>query len=232
MRCKINPFSTMPTIDLNADIAEGFDNDLELMQVVSSVNICLGYHAGNPELTDEIFRIGRSNGLRVGAHPGFPDRQSMGRRELEEGYPQAWLESVAHQIRLAGSYAYIKPHGALFHWLANAPEHSNYLWDAIEEMEKPLMGLPGTGHETQSRRRGLRFINEGYCERGYDRNGRLLPRTDAGSVIHDIDAICEQALLLAPKVDSICVHGDRPDAVVIARAVREALEQEGYTVAA
>lgn len=222
----------MPTIDLNADIGEGFPNDLELLEVVSSVNICMGFHAGSPELMSDIMHIARGKGVRVGAHPGFPDRQSMGRRELIEGYPESWIESVADQIRLAASFAYLKPHGALFHWLANEPEHSKYLWDVIEEMEKPFMGLPGTGHEAQCRRRGLRFINEGYCERGYDRKGHLLPRTTPGAVLHDIDAICEQALLLAPQVDSICVHGDRPDAVLVARAVLETLEREGYTVAA
>ena len=222
----------MQTIDLNADLAEGFPNDYELLSVVSSVNVCMGSHAGNPELTEEIFRVGRSNGLRMGAHPGFPDPQTMGRRELEEGYPEAWIESVAHQISQASSFAYIKPHGALFHWLANAPEDAEYLWDVIEEMEKPFMGLPGTGHEIQCRRRGLRFINEGYCERGYDRKGHLLPRTEPGAVLHDMDSICDQALVLASKVDSICVHGDRPDAVLVARAVREALERGGYKVTA
>lgn len=222
----------MPTIDLNADIAEGFPNDLALMEVVTSVNICMGSHAGSLELMNEIMQLGRANGVRVGAHPGFPDRQSMGRRELSEGYPEAWIKDVEAQINLAGAFAYIKPHGALFHWLANEPEHSEYLWNVIEEMEKPFMGLPGTGHETQCRRRGLRFVNEGYCERGYDRKGHLLPRTEPGAVLHSLDSICDQALLLAPKVDSICVHGDRPDAVLVARAVRETLEREGYTVAA
>ena len=222
----------MRTIDLNADIAEGFPNDLELMNFVSSINICSGAYAGSPELTAEIFRKGREKGLRVGAHIGFPDRQSMGRKELSEGYPQDWQWSVQSQIRDSGSYSYIKPHGALYHWLANAPEDSGYLWDAIEEMEKPFMGMPGTGHETQCRRRGLRLISEGFCERGYDKYGHLIPRTEPDAVIHDLDAICEQALRLAGKVDSICIHGDREDAAMVAYIVRDRLMKEGYKITA
>ncbi|MBI1335296.1 MAG: LamB/YcsF family protein [Armatimonadetes bacterium] len=222
----------MPTIDLNADIGEGFPNDLALLEVISSANICMGFHAGSPKYTEEVIRLARARGVRVGAHVGFPDRQSMGRRELEEGYPEEWIMSVEAQIRASGPAAYIKPHGALFHWLANAPEDSQYLWNVLEEMERPFMGLPGTGHETQCRRRGLRLINEGYCERGYDRFGRLLPRSEPGAVIHDLDAICDQAVRLASKVESICVHGDRPDAVKVAEAVRKTLEQEGYKITA
>ena len=222
----------MRTIDLNADIAEGFPNDLELMNFVSSINICSGVYAGSPELTAEIFSKGREKGVRVGAHMGFPDRQSMGRRELSEGYPQEWIESVKAQILDSGSYSYIKPHGALYHWLANAPEDSGYVWNALEEMEKPFMGMPGTGHETQCRRRGLRFISEGFCERGYDKYGHLIPRTEPDAVIHDLDMICDQAVLLAQKVDSICIHGDREDAAMVAYLVRERLTKEGYKITA
>ncbi len=222
----------MPTIDLNADIAEGFPNDQDLLRIISSANICTGHHAGDPDLTSETVRLARALGKRPGAHVGFPDRQSMGRRELEEGYPMEWIESVAIQIRASSNFAYIKPHGALFHWLANDPDSSKYLWDVLEEMEKPFMGLPGTGHEVQCRRRGLRMINEGYCERGYDSNGMLIPRTSPGAILHDLDAICDQAVKLAAKVDSICVHGDRDDAVQVASAVRRSLEQAGYQVVA
>lgn len=222
----------MPTIDLNADIAEGYETDVALMEVVTSVNICMGFHAGSPELTADIFKLARSKGVRAGAHPGFPDRATMGRRELEEGYPELWIGSVIEQVKASGPFAYIKPHGALFHWLAKDPERTKYLWDAIEEMEKPFMGLVGTEHETQCRRRGLRLMNEGYCERGYNERGRLLPRTESGAVLHDLRDICNQALALAPRVDSICIHGDRPDAIQVALAVRETLESEGYTVTA
>jgi 5-oxoprolinase (ATP-hydrolysing) subunit A len=220
----------MHTIDLNADIAEGFPNDLELMNFVSSINICSGAYAGSPELSTQTFAMGREKGLRVGAHVGFPDRQSMGRRELSEGYPEEWLKSVEAQIRNSGSFSYIKPHGALYHWLANAPEDSKYVWGAIEEMEKPFMGMPNTGHEAQCRRRGLRFISEGFCERGYDKYGHLIPRSEPDAVIHDLDAICAQAIILAEKVDSICIHGDREDAALVAYVVRDRLTKEGYKI--
>ncbi len=222
----------MLTIDLNCDIAEGFPNDLELMNIVSSINICSGAYAGSEDLTAEIFTKGREKGLRVGAHVGFPDHQSMGRKELSEGYPQSWILAVEEQLRNASSYSYIKPHGALYHWLANAPEDSKYLWNVLEEMEKPFMGMPGTGHETQCQRRGLRMINEGFCERGYDSRGLLISRSEAGAVINNLEQICSQAVFLAERVDSICIHGDREDAVVVAFAVRERLTKEGYKITA
>ncbi len=222
----------MRTIDLNADIAEGFPNDMELMCFLSSVNICSGVYAGDPELTCETFRVAREKGLRVGAHVGFPDRQSMGRKELSEGYPEEWVRSVEDQLRASNSYSYIKPHGALYHWLANAPEDSRYLWNVLEEMEKPFMGMPGTGHETQCRRRGLRFMSEGFCERGYNKYGYLIPRGEPDAVLHDLDAICDQAVALAERVESICIHGDRDDAAVVAYLVRDRLVKEGYKITA
>jgi UPF0271 protein len=97
----------MRTIDLNADIAEGFPHDLELLNFISSINICSGAYAGSLDLTNEVLRLGREKGLRVGAHIGFPDRQSMGRKELTEGYPEEWLQSVEGQIRSSVSYSYI-----------------------------------------------------------------------------------------------------------------------------
>ncbi len=222
----------MKWIDLNADIGEGFENDLALMEVVSSVNICSGFHAGSPRLCHELLCAARERGVRPGLHVGFPDPGSMGRRELREGYPETWISSVAVQIMEAGAFAYIKPHGALYHWLAKDTVSTRTVWDALEEMEKPLMGLAGTEHEFQARRRGLRLIHEGFAERGYDALGGLLPRGAAGAELSSLAEISAQALVLASSVESICVHGDRPDALLVAQAVRSALEGSGIGVAA
>lgn len=222
----------MKWIDLNADIGEGFEYDLALMEVVSSVNICSGFHAGSPILCQQLLATAREKGIRAGLHVGFPDPGSMGRRELPEGYPETWISSVVVQIKEAGSFAFVKPHGALYHWLANDTVSTRTVWDALEEVEKPLMGLAGTEHEYQARRRGLRLIREGFAERGYDAMGGLLPRGSAGAELTSLSEIKTQALQLAPAVDSICIHGDRPDALLVARSVRAALEDSGIGVAA
>jgi len=222
----------MKWIDLNADIGEGFEHDLGLMDIVSSVNICSGFYAGSPKLCHELLGTAREKGIRAGLHVGFPDPGSMGRRELREGYPETWISSVVVQILEAGAFAYIKPHGALYHWLANDTVSTRTVWDALEEMEKPLIGLSGTEHEFQVRRRGLRLIREGFAERGYDSMGSLLPRGTAGAELSSLPDIQAQALRLAPDVDSICIHGDRPDALIVAQAVRAGLEGSGIGVAA
>ncbi len=222
----------MRWIDLNADIGEGFEHDLGLMDVVSSVNICSGFHAGSPKLCHELLCTAGEKGIRAGLHVGFPDPGSMGRRELHEGYPETWISSVVVQILEAGVFTYIKPHGALYHWLANDTVSTRTVWDALDEMEKPFMGLSGTEHEFQSRRRGLRFIREGFAERGYNAEGGLLPRGTVGAELSSLSEIQAQALRLSPSVDSICIHGDRPDAVLVAKAVRTALERSGLGVGA
>jgi UPF0271 protein len=222
----------MRWIDLNADIGEGFEHDLGLMDVVSSVNICSGFHAGSPKRCHELLCTAGEKGIRAGLHVGFPDPGSMGRRELHEGYPETWISSVVVQILEAGVFAYIKPHGALYHWLANDTVSTRTVWDALDEMEKPFMGLSGTEHEFQSRRRGLRFIREGFAERGYNAEGGLLPRGTVGAELSSLSEIQAQALRLSPSVDSICIHGDRPDAVLVAKAVRTALERSGLGVGA
>lgn len=222
----------MRWIDLNADIGEGFSNDLALMDVVSSVNICSGYHAGSPKLSHELLTVARDKGIRAGLHIGFPDPGSMGRRQLNEGYPETWISSVVVQVLDSGPFAYIKPHGALYHWLANDTVSSRTVWDALEEMEKPLMGLSGTEHEFQARRRGLRLISEGFADRGYDVIGRLIPRTEPGSLLTDRAQIASQVISLAQSVDSICIHGDHADALETAYFVKSCLIEAGIGVAA
>jgi 5-oxoprolinase (ATP-hydrolysing) subunit A len=224
----------MKIIDLNADIGEGFAWDEALMEIVTSVNICSGAYAGSAEASHNIARIARSRGIRVGWHIGFPDRDSMGRRTLTEGYPQEWVQSVLDQITEATSYSYIKPHGALYHWLANENNKlTELVWDTLEDTEKPFLGLPGTFHELETARRRLTFIREGFCERGYDPLGGLIPRGQPGAVLTELPIICQQAVRLARQsIDSLCIHGDREDCVAVASAVRFALEEQSFRVMA
>ena len=222
----------MKCIDLNADIAEGFEHDFQLLQYISSANICSGAYAGNHRLSEETAAMCRGNGVRVGWHIGFPDRPTMGRGTLSEGYPLEWIESVVSQIRDASRFAYIKPHGALYHWLLEEDPAHEAVWDALAEMEKPLMGMPGTRHEDYARRNGIRLIREGFVERRYTQDLRLVSRKEPDSMLHDFGEIRAQAVMLAQYMDTLCIHGDRPDSVIIARSVRDALEEAGYKVTA
>ncbi|HLO99102.1 MAG TPA: LamB/YcsF family protein [Fimbriimonas sp.] len=219
----------MPQIDINADIGEGFAHDDELMTLVSSVNVCMGVHAGSPEFGHQTFLMAISVGCRVGAHVGFPDRASMGRK-LPDQVPDDWVESVIDQVTRAADYAYIKPHGALYHWLANEPVKASKVWDALAKVELPFMGMLGTEHDFQCRSKGLHFISEGFCERTYAPNGLLVPRSEPSSMIYDHEVIVSQALRLANEVDSICIHGDRPDCLAVATSVRAALIGHGFEV--
>jgi UPF0271 protein len=211
-------------IDLNADVGEGFPHDEELLQVVSSANICVGGYAGGAELCAETRERAGSLGVRVGAHIGFPDRPNFGRILIAEGLPDTWIDYVVRKIGESHGFAYIKPHGALYHWLADEQLGGwDRVWKALEQRNLPVMGLPKTEHENQSTQRHLEFIAEGFAERGYTKDLRLIPRGLPDAELTDLERIGGQALALAGFVQSICVHGDRPDAVLVARHVRKSL---------
>jgi 5-oxoprolinase (ATP-hydrolysing) subunit A len=222
----------MKKIDLNADIAEGFPFDRELLNYITSANICTGAYAGSRSLASETAHLARSLGVRTGLHIGFPDHASMGRRFLSEGIPEAWIEEVIEQIEECSVYAYIKAHGALYHWLMEDVTEHNTIWIALEEAQKAFMGMAGTMHEEQCRRRGLRLIPEGFAERRYTSSLRLVPRSEPDAVLTNLTDIVEQSKILAAHVESICIHGDHPNAVAIAQAVRFGLEEEGFVFVA
>jgi 5-oxoprolinase (ATP-hydrolysing) subunit A len=218
-------------IDLNADIGEGFNSDLELMEIVSSVNICLGLHAGSPALTERTIEFARLKDLNVGMHPGFPDRKSFGRALPESSIEKcAWIESLLDQIEATHVFDYIKPHGAFFHAIARCDSEFEPIWNRICEKNIGFLGLSKTEHQWKCNQYGIHFVSEGYCERRYDSFGELVPRSESHAELTELDEICDQALWLAQEVDSICIHGDRPDCVRIATAVRETLESNGFSV--
>ena len=208
---------TRRTVDLNADLGEGAPWDEALMALVTTANVACGAHAGSPDLARATAARARDLGLRVAAHPGYPDRP-FGRqcRAALDGLPSDWLAS---QLALF-PFAAIKPHGGLYHDLA-AGRHRELL---PLFAPYPLIGLPG--HVGI----GAHLIPEGFAERGYRSDGSLVPRGEPGALIADPQATARQALALAPRVETICVHGDSPGCVEIARAVRVALEEAGWTV--
>jgi len=199
-------------IDLNADIGEGFALDKELMELVTSVNVACGSHAGSPELSIVTAEEARRRGLRVAAHPGYPDREHFGRMSLAAD-PATWL---LKQLRLFPHSA-VKPHGAFYDDLLSG------CWPNVQ-FEVPVIGVAG---------RSSRTLREGFAERGYDGKGERLPRSHKDALIHDPDQAARQAVRLARsgEFETLCIHGDSPNAVAIARAVRDALRAEGITVA-
>jgi UPF0271 protein len=246
-------------IDLNADAGESFGNwklgrDEELFPLISSVNVACGFHAGDPLTIRRTLELAQSTGVAVGAHPGFPDRVGFGRRELA-ATPDEVYSDVLYQVgalsaflRVAGlPLHHIKAHGALYNRATKDPETARAIAQAALDFnpQVPLVVLPHTPLEQEAQRLGLRTIAEAFPERGYTSDGRLAPRGTPGAWIHDPAEAARRAVQmvvegrveavdegwLEVRAQTLCIHGDNPNAVEIARAVREALLAEGVTVA-
>ncbi|MEY9962660.1 UPF0271 protein [Streptacidiphilus sp. MAP12-16] len=240
-----------PVIDLNSDLGEGFGNwalgdDDALLSVVTSANIACGFHAGEPNTMRRTCWTAAENGVAIGAHVGYRDLAGFGRRRIDID-PEDLINEVVYQIaaldgfaRLAGTrVGYVKPHGALYNTVATDPVQAAALAEAVHRYDPDLvlLGLAGSAGLSQARTRGLQTVEEAFADRAYDRDGRLVPRTLPGAVIHDIEAVVERCLAMALggevtaldgsvvplRPRSLCVHGDTPGAVEIARAVRSAL---------
>jgi UPF0271 protein len=225
------------TIDLNADVAEGFPYDPEILSLVTSANVCCGEHAGSWDQTLATFELCRERGVRIGLHPGYPDRENMGRASLDRiGLSvAAAMDSLRGQIERALAKcqpAYLKPHGALYHETMGVSGVSDAFPGLLREFRLPLMGLAGTHHERMAEAAGVAFLSEGFADRGYTADGKLIPRGVAGALVTESRAAAAQAVRLAPKVDSLCVHGDTPNCLEILSAVRAELLASGYEVVA
>lgn len=223
----------MKKIDLNVDLGEGFGFDRELLAVCTSANVCCGEHAGSEELTRETVALCREMGVRVGAHPGYPDRTFMGRRSCKELLvlkAQDLEESLIEQVGRIEGAAYLKPHGAFYNDSARGDGMGETLWRILEATRWPLMGLAESKHETIARSAGVKMILEGFADRAYTDDGFLVPRSEPGAVLSSVGEKAKQAVWLAERVDSICVHGDEEDSVATVTAVRVALEKAGYEV--
>ena len=240
------------SIDLNADLGEGGPVDAELMAVVSSASVACGFHAGDPHaILDTLGRAARA-GIVVGAHPSYADREGFGRRDLDVD-PAAVHAGVVYQIgalaalaRAAGTEVrYVKPHGALYNRAARDAEVARAVVRAVQHVGPlPLLALAGSVLVGEARAAGLEVHEEGFADRAYGPDGSLVPRSEPGAVIEALPSVVEQALGLAlgsgvaaagggtvrVSVSSICVHGDTPGALELARAVRAALADAGVGV--
>lgn len=233
----------MTTIDLNADVGEGWD-DAPLYAVVSSVNVACGGHAGDAASMALAVQRVRDHGVALGAHPSYPDRAGFGRRAPAGMARAALLEVLRAQVAALANEArrqgvlvrHCKPHGALYHDLSRDPALALAVAAAVHDElpGRPLVVFAGSPAEQSLRAAGLPVAAEGFADRGYAADGSLLPRSAPSGVLHEPQRAAEQAVALLRRggIDTLCVHGDTPGALAIARAVRAALEAAGATVRA
>ncbi len=249
----------MGSVDLNCDCGEGYGcyrigDDAAMLEIVTSVNVACGFHAGDPETMAKTFAAAKARGIGIGAHPGFPDLWGFGRRRLP--YTLGEIERlVAYQIGAASGLAayagaklgHVKIHGALSNMAAEDEAIAQAIARAIMAVDKGLAFLvPAvTKLETAGLARGLEVAREIFADRAYTDSGLLADRSCPGAVLHDAGEaaarvaamVLEGAIItasgkrLATRIDSVCVHGDSPNAVAMARAVRTRLEQAGIALA-
>ena len=247
-------------IDLNCDCGEGFGpyamgDDDAMLAIVTSANVACGFHAGDPDIMAATFQRAKAQGVAIGAHPGFDDRAGFGRRPM--ALSEAEIERlVAYQIGAAQALAalvghrltHVKPHGALSNIAMANQGVARAIARACRAADRDLafLAVAGTELEHGARAEGLRAVAEIYADRGYTDTGHLSSRSMPGAVLHDpaeaasrAVAMLEGASVVALSgkripvaIESICVHGDTPGAVAMARAVRAAVESAGFTLRA
>ncbi|GAB4589960.1 LamB/YcsF family protein [Nocardia sp. IFM 10818] len=245
------------SVDLNSDLGEGFGayamgDDAAMLDLVTSANIACGFHAGDPSIMRRTCALAVEKGVRIGAHVGYRDLPGFGRRAMAVS-PSDLRDETLYQIGSLDAFAraagdrvrYVKPHGALYHAAAADRTLADALLVALREFDKRLvlLGPARTELEAAAREAGIRFFAEGFADRAYTAEGLLAPRGLAGAVL-DADAAVAQALSIARSgkavtVDdgtvavtaaSLCVHGDSPAAVEMARRIRTALDESRIPV--
>ena len=247
------------TVDLNADMGEGFGrwsmgDDAALLDIVSSANIACGFHAGDPDVMDKTMRLAVANGVGIGAHPGFDDLKGFGRRKLP--LPHAEIaNAVAYQLgaaqaiakRAGGRVRHLKLHGALSNMASVDHALARACYQAALDVDPDviIMVLAATAMEEVVRELGCNWAGEIFADRAYNDDATLLDRSKPGAVLHDADVAAPRILKMLDagaiisetgkhipcQIDTICLHGDTPGAVAIARGVRQHLTDAGITIA-
>jgi UPF0271 protein len=247
-------------VDLNSDLGEGYGHwalgdDAALLEVVTSANVACGFHAGDPATIDRTVRTATEHGVAVGAQVSYPDLVGFGRREIDVA-PDDLTADVLYQIgaleafaRAAGSRVrYVKPHGALYNRIARDPVQAAAVVEAVRRYDPalPLLTLPGSAAMRAAGDAGIPAVGEGFADRAYTGDGRLVSRKEPGAVLHDPERVATRAVVMATEgrvetvdggevtveIRSLCVHGDTPGAVDLAKAVRAALDEAGVALEA
>jgi UPF0271 protein len=245
-------------MDLNSDLGESLGawrmgDDEAMLDIVSSANVACGFHGGDPAGILETLKAAKARSVMVGAHVAYPDLIGFGRRNMDVASSDL-VASIIYQIgalqglaRVAGTEVrYVKPHGALYNTIAQDRRQAQDVITAIRAIDPRLVlvALAGSPLICWARDAGLTVVAEAFADRGYTPEGALVSRRERGAVLHDVDQIAARMLslvrdgvveavdgsLVRIAADSICVHGDSPGAVAIARHLRERFEQEGVRI--
>jgi UPF0271 protein len=248
------------SIDLNSDLGESFGRwtlgeDDALLELVTSANIACGFHAGDPSVMRRSCRGAADRGVAVGAQVGYRDLAGFGRRFIDVE-PDELRDEVLYQIAALDGFAraagvrvrYVKPHGALYNAVVSHEPQARAVVGAVRDYDSELavLALPESALLAIADRSGIRTFREAFADRAYTGEGRLVPRRQAGAVLRDPDEIAARCLrmvcdgeivaadgsVVRVHPDSVCVHGDTPGAVAVARAVRAALTDEGVSLQA
>lgn len=245
----------MKHVDLNVDLAEGFGNDHRLLQLVTSANVCCGLHAGDYNEIRKAILWAKENGVRIGAHPGFPDRENFGRTNMQLSddelkacllYQLGAMKALCDTESVAMDY--VKPHGALYNMAAKDAHLAGLIAQTVKQFDPTLklMGLSGSLMLTVAEQQGLHTISEVFADRHYLADGSLVPRTRDDAMVESDDEAISQVLQMVLegtvptvdgsnveiKADSICLHGDGEHAVEFAERIRRELEVKGISVKA
>lgn len=251
------PSARPVSLDLNADLAEGFGiwsltDDDTLLEVVTSANVACGFHAGDPATMRRVCARAVERGVRIGAQVSYRDLAGFGRRFVDAD-PEELAADLLYQVgalrefarAAGGEVAYLKPHGALYNAVVHHDTQAGAVVAAATQAGLPVLGLPGSRLLARAAEAGLTTYAEAFGDRGYTPEGTLVPRREPGALLPDADAVVERARRLAGEgvvvaVDgteipteaaSLCLHGDTPGAVATARRVADALRDAGVTLA-
>lgn len=250
----------MQTIDLNCDMGEAFGNypmpnDALLMDYITSANIACGYHAGDPAVMQQTVQLALKKGVAIGAHPGLPDLQGFGRREMKVSANEVY-QLTLYQIgalyafvkAAGGKLQHVKPHGALYNMAAKDAALAKALAQAIYDFDSNLIfyGLAGSEMLKAATALGLKTAPEVFADRTYQNDGSLTPRSQSNALISNKEQAVKQVLLMAKeqqvtsahgqaiplKAETLCLHGDGAHAVDFAKLINQKLKQEGITIKA
>ena len=243
-------------IDFNCDMGESFGSyklgqDEEVIKYITSANVACGFHAGDPQWMRRTVKLAEEHGVGVGAHPSFPDLQGFGRRNMLVSPAEA-KDDVTYQIGALKAFTkghklqHVKPHGAMYNMAADGGDLAKAINEAVLETdpEMILIVLAGSPWADVAREMGLRVATEAFADRALNPDGTLVSRSKPGSVIHDLDEVVERSLKMVTEgrataitgeevevhADTLCLHGDTPGAVEMARAVRDGLRNAGVEI--
>ncbi|MBJ7337596.1 5-oxoprolinase subunit PxpA [Mycolicibacterium sp.] len=248
------------TVDLNADLGEGFGvwrlgDDDAMLDIVTSANVACGFHAGDPAGLARVCLAAARRGVRIGAQVSYRDLAGFGRRYIDMT-PEDLTADVIYQIGALQALAtaagttvsYVKPHGALYNTIVTDHQQAGAVARAVHAVDPglPVLGLAGSAFFAEADGLGLRTVPEAFADRAYRPDGQLVSRRDPGAVLDDVEEISQRVVTMVGRgrvaaidgteipitVESVCVHGDSPGAVLIAASVRDRLSADGVALRA